>query len=185
MRVFGSIRDTLRKLHGWPSRDATVDPSAFPEAEFPVRCLGCSYLLTGLPDGWCPECGREFARGRLLVEQYAGESLPRRGGRYGLVRRWLNVSFAVVIGGQVLALLMIGLFSFVASDVRLMSLADWPSVLGRAMYAILVAQLAVVAVDLGLCIALARLLPSRDKRDAVRAALGLPLLRDRWKFRWR
>lgn len=50
--------------------DGVVDPASFPEDEFPVRCPRCNYLLRGLPDGRCPECGTAFERGRLLVAQY-------------------------------------------------------------------------------------------------------------------
>jgi hypothetical protein len=51
-------------------RDATVDPTLFSEEEYPVYCPKCEYLLRGLPDGKCPECGTAFERGRLLVRQY-------------------------------------------------------------------------------------------------------------------
>jgi hypothetical protein len=50
-----------------------VDPGRLAEAEFPVICPQCAYLLRGLPDGSCPECGRPFERGRLLVQQYVHE----------------------------------------------------------------------------------------------------------------
>ncbi|MFH1107863.1 MAG: hypothetical protein V1790_01505 [Planctomycetota bacterium] len=50
--------------------DAVVDPTRFPEDKFPTCCDACGYLLRGIPDGNCPECGRPFARGRLLVMQY-------------------------------------------------------------------------------------------------------------------
>lgn len=53
--------------------ETRVDPSLFPEEEFPVFCPKCNYLLRGLPDGRCPECGREFERSRLLVDQYVRE----------------------------------------------------------------------------------------------------------------
>ncbi len=53
--------------------DARVDPDPFPEDEFPVVCPKCGYSLRGLPDGRCPECGRAFERGRLLVEEYVLE----------------------------------------------------------------------------------------------------------------
>ena len=53
--------------------EARVDPSLFPEEEFPVLCSKCNYLLRGLPESRCSECGREFDRGRLLVEQYVLE----------------------------------------------------------------------------------------------------------------
>src|SRR3972149_2325562 len=50
--------------------DAVVDPTPFPEDGFPTLCDGCGYLLRGIADGNCPECGTPFARGRLLVTQY-------------------------------------------------------------------------------------------------------------------
>jgi hypothetical protein len=62
--------------------DARVDPSQFPEDEFPLVCPKCDYSLRGLPSDICPECGSQFDRGRLLVEQYAIE----RGKRH-LVKR--------------------------------------------------------------------------------------------------
>ncbi len=50
--------------------DATVESAEFPEDEFPTWCERCGYLLRGIADGNCPECGTPFARGRLLVTQY-------------------------------------------------------------------------------------------------------------------
>lgn len=57
--------------------EARVDPAMFSEDDFPVFCPKCDYLLRGLPDSRCPECGREFQRGRLLVEQYVNEYSKR------------------------------------------------------------------------------------------------------------
>jgi hypothetical protein len=48
-------------------RDAAVDPQPFPDDEFPVWCERCGYLLCGLPDGKCPECGTKFVRSQRLV----------------------------------------------------------------------------------------------------------------------
>jgi len=48
-------------------RTARVDPAAFPEDEFPVYCPKCEYLLRGLPEPVCPECGTSFHRGELLL----------------------------------------------------------------------------------------------------------------------
>lgn len=63
--------------------DTRVDPSLFPEDEFPLVCPKCNYSLRGLPDNICPECGSQFDRGRLLVEQYVIEGgkrhLPSKG----------------------------------------------------------------------------------------------------------
>lgn len=53
--------------------ETRVDPAAFSEDEFPVVCPQCNYQLRGLPHNTCPECGRPFDRGRLLVEQYVIE----------------------------------------------------------------------------------------------------------------
>ena len=54
-------------------KDARVDPAPFSDEEFPVHCPKCRYLLRGLPDGACPECGKPFERGALLVRQYVFE----------------------------------------------------------------------------------------------------------------
>lgn len=51
--------------------DARVDPARFPETEFPLTCPKCDYLLRGLKEERCPECGEPFDRGRLLVLEYA------------------------------------------------------------------------------------------------------------------
>jgi hypothetical protein len=57
--------------------DARVDPSLFPQEEFPIYCRNCDYLLRGLPDGPCPECGTPFERGRALVVTYVDDPLWR------------------------------------------------------------------------------------------------------------
>ena len=80
------------------SPDVAVDPSRFPEAEFPVRCTQCDYLLRGLPDGKCPECGREFNRGNLLVRQYVLEH-GQRTSRSSSTGRWAK---GLAIGGFLL-----------------------------------------------------------------------------------
>ncbi|HUN81568.1 MAG TPA: hypothetical protein VMV81_08690 [Phycisphaerae bacterium] len=35
-----------------------LDPEALPIPDFGLRCLNCGYLLAGLPEHRCPECGR-------------------------------------------------------------------------------------------------------------------------------
>ena len=67
---------------------ASVDPNLFPEEQFPLYCPKCGYLLRGLPNDRCPECGTRFERGRLLVEQYV---LRHGGPRLRLTRmgRWI------------------------------------------------------------------------------------------------
>lgn len=67
--------------------EARVDPAGFPEGEFPVHCPRCRYLLAGVPGPRCPECGRPFDRGRLLVEQYVLGRSPQQSAATS--RRWL------------------------------------------------------------------------------------------------
>ncbi len=71
-RALSTTLCILRKRYGASRRiprDAHVDPARFSEEEFPVYCVKCGYLLRGLPDNKCPECGETFDRGRLLVQQ--------------------------------------------------------------------------------------------------------------------
>lgn len=76
-------------------RDARVDPAEFPENEFPVNCAKCGYLMDGLPDGRCPECGVEFDRGRRLVAQYARGDADGRW-KHSRARKWAR--WLVVLG---------------------------------------------------------------------------------------
>jgi hypothetical protein len=69
--------------------DARVDPTQFPEEEFPVYCPKCEYLLRGLPDGRCPECGEPFERAELLVLEYARWRVMRQK-RYNQTMAWLG-----------------------------------------------------------------------------------------------
>lgn len=81
--------------------DASVDPGKFSEVEFPIFCPNCNYRLQGLSENRCPECGREFDRGRLLVQQYVVERGKRTQVRLYkiLVRIWIVfIVFALVPG---------------------------------------------------------------------------------------
>ena len=84
-------------------RDAAVDPTLFSEDEYPVHCPKCGYLLRGLPDGRCPECGTPFERGRLLVQQYVREwgGASWKHSRAGKWCTWLFIiGFALpILGG--------------------------------------------------------------------------------------
>ena len=53
--------------------NSSVNPERFSEEEFPVWCVTCEYLLRGIADGNCPECGQDFKRSRLLVTLYVSE----------------------------------------------------------------------------------------------------------------
>lgn len=86
-------------------KDARVDPTLFSEEEFPVFCPKCRYALRGLRDGLCPECGRAFERGLLLVRQYVfewGEPLWRRT-RFGRVTRWCITGMVICVSIPFLA----------------------------------------------------------------------------------
>lgn len=80
--------------------DTRVDPAMFPEDEFPVFCSKCDYLLHGLPDNRCPECGNEFDRGRLLVQQYVGEYGKRSHPTMNqwISRTWLTGTVIMALG---------------------------------------------------------------------------------------
>lgn len=78
--------------------EARVNPGEFPEEEYPVYCPDCDYLLRGLPDNHCcPECGRPFERGRLLVEQYVIEGGKRHWRQINKYATWTLVIAIILI----------------------------------------------------------------------------------------
>ena len=84
-------------------RKGRVNPDLFPEEEYPTWCLKCEYLLRGLKEDRCPECGQEFDRGHLLVKEYVVEwhkwlLRPSRAGRL-----FRYVVLPVSLGGFLLA----------------------------------------------------------------------------------
>lgn len=97
--------------------DAWVEPSSFPEEEYPVYCGKCGYLLRGLPGGKCPECGEVFERGRLLVCQYVFE-WPAARWMHSTAGKWF--SWLLTIG---VAVPLLGVLGFLASA----CLIDWDS----------------------------------------------------------
>jgi hypothetical protein len=42
------------------NREGQVDPQFDPEVRFHPQCKECGYLLIGLPEARCPECGQLF-----------------------------------------------------------------------------------------------------------------------------
>jgi len=88
--------------------ETRVDPARFPETGFPVHCPACEYQLQGLAGHRCPECGRAYERGRLLVEQYLlqqGTPLPPMGklARTGCLVGWFMVIAAGFAYGAMLS----------------------------------------------------------------------------------
>lgn len=94
------MRQALGPIARWLGaipRGTLVDPACFPDDEYPVYCLQCGYALRGLPDGRCPECGHEFVRGHLLVEQYARFRRPKTDRYRRITRPLLVFSLTVTI----------------------------------------------------------------------------------------
>jgi hypothetical protein len=98
-------RDRLNELLNRPlfgtkpdSRAEQVNPTHFSEHEFPIFCPTCRYQLRGLPDGRCPECGEEFTRAKLLVEEYLHQPAahPVTRARWQSIERWALVYIASV-----------------------------------------------------------------------------------------
>lgn len=88
---------------GMLPRKGRVNPDLFPENDYPTWCLKCGYLLRGLKENRCPECGQEFDRGHLLVKEYVVEwhkwvFRPSRAGRL-----FRHVVLPVSMGGFLLA----------------------------------------------------------------------------------
>jgi hypothetical protein len=102
-------------------RDARVDPALFPEDEFPIHCRKCGYLLRGLPDGLCPECGTPFERGRLLVVTYVDDPLRRtwRHTRAGRVFIGLTIGGLAAIAASYSGVIIYGLWVWVMSRNKL------------------------------------------------------------------
>jgi hypothetical protein len=99
------LRFSIRRLGHIPA-GTTVEPAEFPEDEYPVRCLQCGYDLRRLADGRCPECGTEFRRGLLLVEEYVYGRRPKKQ-RWSVLAR--GCTGLVVASGAFPLLMAIGL----------------------------------------------------------------------------
>ncbi|MCC6360674.1 MAG: hypothetical protein IT450_18195 [Phycisphaerales bacterium] len=149
---------------------ATVDPALFPEDEFPVECLGCGYALRGLPDGRCPECGREFVRGHLLVETYL---------RCSSKRRTIAAAVSEVCGWtsmMTFALVFATVFSVIVSESqqRHPDFSRVPRFLWRTLFFDLpLIPIGFTLLTLGLILPrCARSGIKHSKRDAIKGALG-------------
>jgi hypothetical protein len=170
VRLIDQIRREVAAWCGLPPPGASVDAAAFAEAEYPVFCMHCGYELRGLPEARCPECGREFDRGQLLVEQYVRLKRPRTDRRFQLARWLYRAGFVLIlaphVGFMALVLLMQAHEEWFLRV--LPSSVDWVLPAGQTWIALLVAgNLCVLA-----CAALAfTYTPPRAKCKAVRNAL--------------
>lgn len=104
------------------TKETRVDPALFSEDEFPIHCQKCDYALQGLPDGRCPECGTEFVRGRLLVQQYVLTSTGanRNSGWAKATRVFLLISF-VLVGVPMLLLAVV----YILDWAGVISISEW------------------------------------------------------------
>lgn len=92
-------------------RDASVDPPLFPDDEYPICCERCGYLLRGLPDGRCPECGTEFNRAQRLVSQYVFGigKVPWKQSAAMKWCKWLWIAGSAIILVPILSLVVLAL----------------------------------------------------------------------------
>ena len=173
--MFKKLKEILtRPLFGTRviPKDAVVDPALFPEEEFPVYCPKCDYLLRGLPDGPCPECGTRFARGQLLVRQYVHgwghKSLKRT--PLGKLAKWTTIvciAAPMVIWALIMGFALLCIKGF--SPTTRPSVFDEVDVFRHACLVIGVALVLVYVTGFVLnCVVLRR---GARKRHAVLAAL--------------
>jgi hypothetical protein len=149
------------------SAEAQVDPARFSEDEYPVFCRKCDYPLRGLPDGRCPECGTEFQRGRLLVEQYVLRT------RLGKTRLGKFSVRCIIVASGIFALVLLGDYLIMLVGARSPTAAPTLDVLGFAIRASLYVARAALVVDLvGLACLLAAIRRDRQKRRRLLEAIG-------------
>jgi hypothetical protein len=104
--------------------EARVDPAQFPEEKYPLSCPKCDYLLRGLPQDRCPECGSEYERGRLLVQQYViegGKRITQRSRRFA--NRALIIGFLFFFAPMALITLLASLMLYMS--VNTSPVIDW------------------------------------------------------------
>lgn len=153
---------------GVSERVKCVDPAQFPEREFPVRCMRCAYLLQGLDEARCPECGDPFDRGILLVEQYIRDRLPQCDSGRRVARRIMMVAAIITF----VPLIAVGALLWLATSVAANS-GGRMQIIDRAIAVIMVGKLMPPVGCILYCSAIfleLRSLPPRRKRQAVRNA---------------
>lgn len=100
-----------------------------------VRCLGCGYILDGLPESRCPECGRRFDPNDATT--FVPASKQNSGWSYlalavvswamaEVVRAWLESGlFAANIPAIVLALALMAAMVGIGVTVTVKSMIAW------------------------------------------------------------
>lgn len=154
-------------------KDAAVDPALFQEEEFPVYCPKCDYLLRGLPDGKCPECGQSFQRGVLLVQQYVQneeEVFLRRtffGRLFYLYMRMVYVCQVFFVAASLVAALVVFTSHFCGFDSPYISKALWMAVVGLGCSLVMIALCGLVLLVRGFVVGLR----GDEKRERVKGAM--------------
>ena len=175
-RLFERISRIFRKpLFGTRviPHDARVDPAAFPEDDYPIWCPKCGYVLKGLPQDRCPECGQEFDRGRLLVWQYVfGKGrVPRKPSGPGKVARIMFATGCVLMALHFALILLVPVILAVrAGNIR--AARDWISVLAQLVQFSI--PLPLIALGGAAIAEVVALRPYFAKRKAIRAAIPTP-----------
>lgn len=150
---------------------ARVDPAKFPADEFPVHCPKCDYLLRGLTDERCPECGKPFDRGRLLVVQYLGDE-ARSSARLPEYRLMVWCSLAAGVSIALSLLCYYGLAVYARSNAGTPQATQAIGLMVWVMRGWMVVQgvlFALILVALGM--AFRRYRGNRARREQIRAAM--------------
>ncbi len=151
--------------------EARVNPTRFSEVEFPIVCPQCDYLLRGLTTPRCPECGRDFDRGRLLVEQYLIEGGLRTRGKGNKFAKWCRYITVIIIFGVFGAGLSLSLLSLLLPS---LSPASWPVTVVEgpvAVFFMLITLCLLVTVPVSVADVLHRILFRAKNRKRARCVL--------------
>lgn len=172
-RILSSVRSTIREWLRIPARGARVDPAAFPEDEYPVFCQRCGYELRGVSEGRCSECGQEFERGALLIEQYVRQNPPRTNARYRY-SRWVNWTSNVLLAPAFAVMLVFSVLGYVNERFRDASVDFLVKHQREASLGLIVASRLMMLGLVGVALQIVSVwllfsaLPSRAKQKAVR-----------------
>lgn len=150
---------------------ARVDPSKFPPEEFPVHCPKCDYLLNSLTEQRCPECGKPFDRGRLLVVQYLGDE-ARSSARLPEYRLMVWCSLVAGVSIALSLLSYYGLAIYARANAGTPRAAQAISLMVWVMRGWMVVQALLMAlIMVAMAMAFRRYRSNRARREQIRAAM--------------